>query len=96
MKLSIKVKQETTIEKEIDLPYYCKEPGMVDTFMKITEDKKLICVYVSKNYTSVVIKNAETNKEEIAKGAKSTENEFTEAWENALMYLNAVMQPVIN
>jgi hypothetical protein len=82
MKISTTIKEEKTIEKEIQLPYFCKYGGY---FLKISSPENVIKISYSENtITTIIVCDAGVFKTEIAKGEEIIEEEFNKAYSKAL------------
>jgi hypothetical protein len=87
MKISTTIKKEEVIEKEIQLPYFCKYGGY---FLKISSPENVIKISYSENtITTIIVCDAGVFKTEIAKGEEATEEEFNTAYSKALGAIDA-------
>lgn len=77
------IQKEQVIEKEITLPYFCKDENK---WFKITEDKSVVYIYNNGNtHTTISKTDYWIQSSDISKCSQITEGEFNQAYHEALM-----------
>lgn len=80
LKISATVTEKKSVEREINLPYFCK---LSDTFYKVANENSVLKVDPSDSYTCVIKLGLWLIKDDILKAEQTTEENFNEAYETA-------------
>jgi hypothetical protein len=88
MKIITTITEKKFIEKEIELPYFCK---YTDYYYKVATEKEVVVADYSTGYSSVKRMGFWLAEENIIKAEPITEQEFNQAFETALNNVKALV-----
>jgi hypothetical protein len=89
MKIQTTVTVHDTVELDIELPYYCKT---ADAFIKVVAEDKAVRVSSFGTLIMITDPSFDHNAKEIASAVVATEDQFNQAYENALSNIKALAQ----
>lgn len=88
MKITEVITERKTVEKEVNIPYYFKDE--YSNLCKVISTEHFISARADKDYWAIQTLPVNGFKERIAKGTPITEDDYNNAYEKALNYLQSL------